>query len=87
MNFLGLPFAPSVKAQIETRQKALGQYNNIDEKYLRSYTTKTPFVRLASSVNVTDKGSNNAPLEVSVYQKLINQGLTAEQFPNSMLKC
>ena len=85
MNFLGLPFAPSVKAQIETRQKALGQYNNIDEKYLRSYTTKTPFVRLASSVNVTDKGSNNAPLEVSVYQKLINQGLTAEQISGDKL--
>ena len=85
MNFLGLPFAPSVKAQIETRQKALGQYNNIDEKYLRSYTTKTPFVRLASSVNVTDKGSNNAPLKVSVYQKLINQGLTAEQISGDKL--
>ena len=52
MNFLGLPFSPSVKAQIETRQKALGQYNNIDEKYLRSYTTKTPWIRLASTVDV-----------------------------------
>ena len=79
MNFLGLPFDPDVKLQIETRQKALGQFNNIDEKYLKSYTTKTPFVRLASSVNVTDKGTDGAALDVSVYQKLINQGLTAEQ--------
>ena len=85
MNFLGLPFSQDVKLQIETRQKALGQFNNIEEKYLKSYTNKTPFVRLASSVNITDKGTDGAALDVSVYQKLINQGLTAEQIKGDNL--
>ena len=53
-NFLGLPFDSWVKKQIDTRQEALGQNSNIDEKFLRFYTTKTPFLRLASSINLTN---------------------------------
>ena len=51
-NITGSPFRKWVTEQINTRQKALGQYSNIDPKNLLYYTTKTPWIRLASSVNV-----------------------------------
>lgn len=51
-NFLGTPFDPEVKAQVEVRQNSLGKYSNIPSKDLQYYTTKTPFIRLVSSVNL-----------------------------------
>ena len=77
-NFLGLPFDTFVKNQINTRQAALGQNSNIDEKFLRFYNAKTPFLRLASSVNLTNKGTGGADLENSVLKKLINAGVPSE---------
>ena len=77
-NFLGLPFDSWVKKQIDTRQTALGENSNIDEKYLRFYNAKTPFLRLASSVDLTNKGSNGATLKESVQKKLIKSGVSSE---------
>jgi hypothetical protein len=51
-SFTGTPFDQGVKTQIETRQKSLGKYTNIPSKDLQYYTTKTPFLRLASSVDL-----------------------------------
>ena len=51
-NFLGTPFDPAVKTQVEVRQNSLGKYSNIPSKDLQYYTTKTPFLRLASSVDL-----------------------------------
>ena len=67
-NIEGGPFESYVKKQIETRQKALGQGINegfkgkipISADNLKYYTTKTPWLRLASSVDLTgDEGDNS----------------------------
>ena len=73
-NILGNPFDDWVQTQIDVRQKSLGKYSNIPSKDLQYYTTKTPFIRLASSVNLTNLG------EDSVLQKLLNLGI-----PESLL--
>jgi hypothetical protein len=49
-------FEPWVKKQVDLRQKSLGQYSNISSQDLQFYTTKAPFLRLASSVNLTNIG-------------------------------
>jgi hypothetical protein len=69
-NITGSPFRKWVTEQINTRQNALGQYSNIDPKTLLYYTTKTPWIRLASSVNV-DKGK--------VLDDLIKTGFTENE--------
>ena len=51
MNILGQPFAPWVTKQIEVRQKSLG-YKNYGESDLKYQNAKTPWIRLASSVNI-----------------------------------
>tara|TARA_R110002012_G_scaffold47454_3_gene124381 strand:- start:8097 stop:11024 length:2928 start_codon:yes stop_codon:yes gene_type:complete len=51
-SFTGTPFDQGVKTQIETRQKSLGKFTNIPSKDLQYYNTKTPFLRLASSVDL-----------------------------------
>ena len=53
-NITGSPFRTWVTEQINARQKALGQYSNIDPKNLLYYTTKTPWIRLASSVDLNN---------------------------------
>jgi hypothetical protein len=68
-NFLGLPFDPWVREQVNVRQKSLGKFSNIPESDLIHYNAKTPFIRLASSVNVT-KGLGPVYLTNSVLQKL-----------------
>jgi len=70
-NFLGSPFNPWVKKQIDARQKSLGKYSNIPEQDLLYYNTKTPFLRLASSVNLT-KGLGPIFMEDSVLKKLVD---------------
>ena len=63
-NILGKPFEDFVKKQIEVRQKTLGLQGNQADKNLQNYLVSTPFLKLASSVNITDLGKD------SVYQKL-----------------
>ena len=53
-NITGSPFRTWVTEQINARQKALGQYSNIEPKNLLYYTTKTPWIRLASSVDLNE---------------------------------
>ena len=75
MSLTGSPFEPWVKKQIDLRQKSLGQYSNISPQDLQFYTTKTPFIRLASSVNLTNIGptvdGNPTVLENSILKKLV----------------
>jgi putative chitinase len=74
-NLLGQPFKDWVREQIDVRQKSLGKYANIPSKDLQYYTTKTPWIRLASSVNLNKTKIESA----SVFQKLITNGLTEDQ--------
>ena len=83
-NFLGEPFNPWVKTQVEVRQESLGKYSNIPSRDLQNYITKAPFVRLASSVNLTNKGPKG-PLDNSVLKKLIANGIPAESITGDEL--
>ena len=79
-NIEGGPFEPYVKKQIEIRQKSLGQKNNISADNLKYYTTKTPWLRLASSVDLTgDEGDN------SVLNKLASLGISRDIIKNTNL--
>ena len=69
-NLIGSPFEDYVKKQIETRQKALGQTQNISADNLKYYTTKTPWLRLASSVDLM-----GLPDDGGVLDKLIKAGV------------
>ena len=75
-NILGLPFDSWVRNQINTRQKSLGK-GNIPIRDYQHYTTKSPFLRLASSVNLTNNGPEGKRLTDSVLQKLIKSGVPA----------
>ena len=69
-NFLGLPFDDWVRKQVNKRQEILGKNTNISDKDLQFYNSKAPFLRLASSVNVTKNGIDGVELVDSVYKKL-----------------
>ena len=69
-NIIGSPFANYVKKQIETRQKALGQFQNISADNLKYYTVKTPWLRLASSINLTDDNNPNSKSVLSKFLKI-----------------
>lgn len=84
-NFLGKPFDPWVKEQIELRQESLGKYTNIPSKDIQNYTTKSPFLRLASSVNLTNKGSEGNEIDDSVLQKLISSGINKDLISGDQL--
>jgi hypothetical protein len=73
-NIIGDPFDNFVKKQIEVRQKALGQISNISADNLKYYTTKNSWLRLASSVNLTqeEEGDN------SVLDRLVKAGVPKE---------
>ncbi len=57
-NILGENFHPKIKKQIDVRQESLGTYSNIPSKDLIYYQNKTPFLKLASSVNLEKNGKN-----------------------------
>jgi hypothetical protein len=86
-NIIGDPFDDWVREQINTRQAALGKNLNIDPNTLKYYSTKSPFIRLASSVNLTNNGpvdnSGNTtqwPEGASVLNKL------SKNFPSSLIE-
>lgn len=88
-NLLGSPFRSWVTTQIQTRQLSLGKgggenstINSVDYQYQNS---KTPFLRLASSVNLTNKGVNDKELENSVLKKLISLGVPEELITQDQL--
>ena len=77
-NIIGDPFDPFVKRQIEARQNALGQTTNISADNLKYYTTKTPWLRLASSIDLKSQDEIEVLTGVkgiSVTQRLINAGV------------
>tara|TARA_R110001592_G_scaffold273382_2_gene540289 strand:+ start:741 stop:4325 length:3585 start_codon:yes stop_codon:yes gene_type:complete len=62
-NIIGDPFEGFVKSQIETRQRALGQVSKISADNLKYYTTKTPWLRLASSVDLSGSLDKDSVLD------------------------
>jgi hypothetical protein len=54
MAIIGDGFVDYVKKQIDTRQKALGEYDNRQLKNTMAFMTRTPWVRMVSSVNMTE---------------------------------
>jgi hypothetical protein len=83
-NFLGLPFDSWVKKQIEIRQKVLGKIDPTS-KDIQYYTSKTPFLRVASSVNLTNKGAGGKKIENTVLQKLVKAGIPEDQISGDKL--
>jgi hypothetical protein len=71
MNILGQPFAPWVTEQINVRQTSLGNSTNLTNTNLISQYSKTPWLRLASTVNITE-------IEEGVYSKLTSYGINGE---------
>jgi len=53
-NLLQEPFKPWVRQQVEVRQRILGNTRNIPENILEYNHTKTPWIKLSSSVNIDD---------------------------------
>ena len=58
-NILGEDFDNKIKTQIDVRQNSLGKYTNILPKDLIYYQNKSPWIKLASSVDLTP-GEKNA---------------------------
>jgi hypothetical protein len=56
MNILGQPFAPWVTKQINVRQQSLGNSTNLTNNNLLYQNAKSPWLRLASSVNIEQEG-------------------------------
>ena len=81
-NIIGLPFDDWVKSQIDVRQDALGRKVNISHDNLKYYTTKTPWLRLASSIDLTD---DNDPNSKSVLKKLTDAGIDKNSIVDSNL--
>lgn len=77
-NLLGDGFNDFVRNQINVRQKSLGKYTNISTKDLLYYQNKTPFLKLASSVNLESKGKNTNLLSglLGINESdIVNEGL------------
>lgn len=85
MNILGEPFDPWVKEQVEVRQKSLGKFGNISENDLLAYNSKAPFLRLVSSINLTNNGSEGNELDDSVLKRLITSGFREEEISGDQL--
>ena len=66
MNILGQPFSPWVTNQIKTRQTSFGNSTNLTNENLLYQNTRSPWIRLASSVDIIlDENPN------SNYNKLL----------------
>ncbi len=89
MSILSTPFDPWIKEQVEVRQKSLGKFGNISENDLLAYNTKAPFLRLASSIDLTNNGSEGNILNDSVLKRLIASGFREEEISDDQLakKC
>jgi len=77
----GEPFENYVKNQIEARQESLGQLSNISQDNLKYYTTKTPWLRLASSVDIKPDDLNRS----GIYEFLQQEGFDIGDFSESNL--
>lgn len=62
MNILGQPFSPWVTKQINVRQTSLGNSTNLTNNNLLYQNAKSPWLRLASTVDITLDGENHKKL-------------------------
>jgi hypothetical protein len=69
MALIGEGFVPYVRKQITRRQQALGEYDNRNIKNTKAFMTRTPWVRMVSSVDLTE-GDPTLPGKLSfIYYK------------------
>jgi hypothetical protein len=54
MALIGNGFVPYVSKQITRRQQSLGEYDNRNIKNTKAFMTRTPWVRMVSSVDLTE---------------------------------
>ena len=74
MNRLGTPFVPWVKEQINIRQASLGKSTDLPTQDLLYQNSKTPWLRLASTVDIQKVEENDG-----AYQSLLNLGFDKNQ--------
>jgi len=74
-NILGEHFQDWVTDQITTRQKALGYRTDVTDDTLKYINTKTPWLRLASSVDLTKVDEDGGKLHDSVLERLTKRGV------------
>ena len=86
MNILGNPFEQWVTDQINSRQTALGKYTNIDSNTLKFYSAKTPFLRLASSVDLTNEAPNDGTYPITAGDQKISSVLQKLTLPENLIK-
>ena len=84
MNILGQPFSPWVTEQIKVRQTSLGNSSNLTNTNLIYQHSKTPWLRLASTVNITEIKDGNFKGE-GVYNKLKSYGLNQSLLTNDQV--
>ena len=84
MNILGQPFSPWVTGQINARQKSLGDSTNLSNTNLLYQNTKTPWIRLASTVDIKKssdgKGNFNKLKSYGIPENLITGDTVAKNF-------
>ena len=82
MNILGQPFAPWVKQQINVRQNSLGTSPNLPNQDLLYQNAKSPWLRLASTVDITLNGENHKKLiaNTSIGWDALTGDIPAKQF-------
>jgi len=76
-NLLGQPFDDWVTKQIDVRQKSLGKYST---PQIQANLVKTPWIRLASSIDLTLDFEGGGKLKDGVPQKLKDAGLNVSDF-------
>ena len=81
MNILGQPFSPWVTNQIKTRQTSLGNSTNLTDTNLLYQNTKTPWLRLASSVDITKVKGVNSNLDKLIRNTGINEAALTGNVP------
>ena len=83
-NIIGEPFLDYVRTQVRTRQEVLGsEYLNSDD--LKYITTKTPWLRLASSVDLTANEISGSIDPTSVLGKLVANGVNINSIRGNKL--
>ena len=82
-NLLGNPFRPYVKNQVETRQKILSRNSKVSQdSFLKYSATKTPWIRLASSIDL-DNGGSSLAKNFLLYGGSISLGKSPEKGLNT----
>ena len=83
MAIIGDGFEKWVQTQVGVRQKALGDFNNRKLKHHQAFLTRTPWIRLASSVDI--EGGDASLPGTSVRKLLKDMGFNAEAIDGDQL--